>query len=383
MGWGEQAQIALDRELNPPKGPGGNPKVDRRSTTGSNFMRCLPDQAPSLTQLTSDRTPFFGGSAAVQCRRRRRRSMSGMQLCWAERDQHGGWAEVGGADGSGGRADGSRRSCVHVMLVAQADESEGAAEGSEGPYQDSPLMSNCYGSEGGADGGSWGPHEDSILMSHADGSGGHADGGSGGSHGGSQAHGAMDMTGSTHCQSDSCSSSFSGQTSSFPFGSRHHEQRAAGHCSGAVNSRTPTGADSGMSRVGQHSMTGSVSYGICSISCSCSQYSSSGRSCIGSCCMQRHARHDCVSSLQHNRIVTLYASSVQQQGQSRTRLCATPVRSHVRHNVASVPSGLLQSRLHSRTVLSSLSTARRTHKGLQGFARSCALQRQVATRLCL
>ena len=35
---GEQAQLAVEREINPPKGPGRNPKVDRRSTTGSKAL---------------------------------------------------------------------------------------------------------------------------------------------------------------------------------------------------------------------------------------------------------------------------------------------------------------------------------------------------------
>ena len=47
MAWGEQAQLAVEENAPHkqfPKGPGGNPKIDRRSTTGSNFMRCLPDR---------------------------------------------------------------------------------------------------------------------------------------------------------------------------------------------------------------------------------------------------------------------------------------------------------------------------------------------------
>ena len=335
MGWGEQAQIAVDRELNPPKGPGGNPKVDRRSTTGSNFMRCLPDQATSLTQLTSDRMPFLGGSAAVvqsQCQRRRRSKLS-MQLCRAERDQPGGWAEIGGADGS-----------------------DGAAGGSGGPYQDSMLMSHGDGSESGAHGGSWGSHV------------------------GSQACGAGQMTNSSQSQSIDCISSFSGQTSSFFFHNRHNGQRTPGHCHCAVKSSMNTEAHSRLCYASKQSMLSSNS---CSLSCGCSHHSSSGRSHIGMCSRQRHARHDCVSGLQHDRMGALHASSVQQQVQSWTSLCAAPVRSHVGHSVATVPSGLVQNRLHSRTVLSSLSTARCRHRVVQGFARSYAQQRQVASRLCL
>ena len=47
MAWGEQAQLAVEENAPHkqfPKGPGGNPKIDRRSTTGSNFMRCLPQR---------------------------------------------------------------------------------------------------------------------------------------------------------------------------------------------------------------------------------------------------------------------------------------------------------------------------------------------------
>ena len=85
MAWGEQAQIAVDREIDPPKGPGGNPKVDRRSTTGSNFMRCLPDQATSLSQLMSNRTHYLSNCVALRHPRRRR---SGAHLCQAEWQQH-------------------------------------------------------------------------------------------------------------------------------------------------------------------------------------------------------------------------------------------------------------------------------------------------------
>lgn len=47
MAWGEQAQLAVEENAPHkkfPMGPGGNPKTDRRSTTGSNFMRSLPDR---------------------------------------------------------------------------------------------------------------------------------------------------------------------------------------------------------------------------------------------------------------------------------------------------------------------------------------------------
>ena len=356
MAWGEQAQIAVERELNPPKGPGGNPKVDRRSTTGSNFMRCLPDQATSLTQLTPDRTPFLGGSTAIvqpQCQRRRR-SKFGMHLCRAERDQPGGWAEVGGADWS-----------------------EGAAGGSGGPYQDSMLMSHADELEGGADGGSWRPYQGSTLMRHNDGSGGSADGGPGAADVEYQACNARQSTNSIHSQSNDCSSSsFSGHTYGFFFSNRRDGQRGAGHCPCAVNSRMTTGANSRFCHASEHNMLSSKS---CDMGCGCSHHSNSGRSCIGSRFMQSHAHHDCISSLQHNRMATLYASSVQ-QAQFWAHLYVPPVCSHVGRNVATVPSRLVQSRLHSRRGLSSLSSARCSQ---QGFAKSCAQQRQVATRLWL
>lgn len=323
MGWGEQAQIAVDQEFNPPKGPGGNPKVDRRSTTGSNFMRCLPDQTTSLTQLTSDRKPFLGGLAAVvQPWCQRRKSKFGMRPCRAENNQHVGWAEVG-----------------------VADESEGTADGSVWPYQDS------------------------MLMSHAD----------GGSHLWSQACAAGQMTNSILGRSDNCSSSFSGQSSGFVFNNRHHGQGAAGHCCCAVNSRVTTGADSKFSHASKHSMLSSISSGM---SCGCSHHSSSGRSCRGSQFMLRHIPHDCVSSLRHDKLMTPSTSSVQ-QAQSCTQLSKAPVLSHIGHNVAAVPSRLVQNRLLSRAVLSSLSNRYCGHKHVQGIPKSCAQQRLVATRLWL
>lgn len=194
---------------------------------------------------------------------------------------------------------------------------------------------------------------------------------------GSQACGAGQMTNRIHSQSGDCSSSFSGQTSGFFFSRRCNGQRAAGNCCCAVNSRMTTGADSRFCHASKHSMLNSKS---CGMNCGCSHHSSSGRSCIGSSLLQRHAQHDCVSSLQHNRMVTLHASFVQ-RAQSWIRPCVVPVHSHVSHNVASVPSRQVQNRLHSRTALSSLSNARCSHKGVQGFAKSCVEQRQVATRL--
>ncbi|KAL3146246.1 hypothetical protein ABBQ32_002949 [Trebouxia sp. C0010 RCD-2024] len=109
MAWGEQAQIAADMELSPkpPQGPGGNPKVDRRSATGSNFMRCLPDQATSLTSFTCDRRTYLGGSAVVQ--RRGHKSKSATHLCQAERQGVGGPGGVRVDDESEG-------SCVENML---------------------------------------------------------------------------------------------------------------------------------------------------------------------------------------------------------------------------------------------------------------------------
>ena len=64
MAWGAQAQIAVEQENGASKGPGGNPKVDRRSTTGSNFMRSLPEgeDSRSSRQLSRDRPGFLGGS---------------------------------------------------------------------------------------------------------------------------------------------------------------------------------------------------------------------------------------------------------------------------------------------------------------------------------
>ena len=60
MAWGEQAQLAVEANAPHkqfPKGPGGNPKVDRRSIfTGSNFMRCLPDRSACQDVWTPDST---------------------------------------------------------------------------------------------------------------------------------------------------------------------------------------------------------------------------------------------------------------------------------------------------------------------------------------
>lgn len=86
MAWGESARI--EQELDPPKGPGGNPKGPDKRPTGASwlyFRRCLPDQATSLSQLTSDRTPYLGNSVALRHPRTRR---LGAQLCQAERQHH-------------------------------------------------------------------------------------------------------------------------------------------------------------------------------------------------------------------------------------------------------------------------------------------------------
>ena len=370
MGWGEQAQIAVDRELNPPKGPGGNPKIDRRSTTGSNFMRCLPDQAPAPIQFTSDRTPFLGGFAALAPPRcRRRRSKSGMQLCRAGRNESAGWAEAVGADGSGGCADGSRRSWVDVMLMSRADGSGGAAGGSGELCKDSMLVSHVSGLESAADGGSWG-YQDSTLMSHSNESVGGADV-SEGSHMGSQAHVASWMTNGSHSQMDGCSRRCNGQNSSFL-------ERCLGlgtisHRACALNSRTPTGAPAS-----PHSMTISPTCGFCDTSCGCSQYSSSGRSCIGSCCIHRCMCHDRFVRVGHDRMAALRSSLGRQQARHWTQLCKARVCSCVSH-VAGVPARV-QKQLHSRTVLSSSLTAGSGQKAVQGFSVSFARQRQLASR---
>lgn len=322
--WGEQAQLAVEREMNPPKGPGGNPKVDRRSTTGSNFMRCLPDQA---TSLTSDRTPFLGSTTTLAQQRcqRRRRSKFGTQLCRAGRDQRDVWAQVGGLEGPGG-------SFVDVM-----------------------------------------------PMSHAD--------GSGGSHVGSQVHEADgEMTNRTHRQSEDCSTSCSGQSGSFFFSRRHLRERAAGHCPPV--SGIQIGADSRLSHVSQRSKGKGNSCDLCSISCgcshhsscdrSCSHHSSCGRSCGGSCFMHRHARHDCLDSMRHDRVVTQHSSF--ERLQSQTWMGKAPVSSCVSHS-ASASGRLAQtlSRLHLKANLRSTSFARCKPRAVQGCEVSCA-QRQVASR---
>ena len=291
--WGEQAQLAVEREMNPPKGPGGNPKVDRRSTTGSNFMRCLPDQATSFTELTSDRTPFLGGSTAVARQRcqRRRRGKFGVQLCRAEREQRGVWDQEGALKAPGG-------SRVGVM-----------------------------------------------PMSHADGSGGSQVG----SQVGSQAHAADgETTHDTHKQSEDCSSSSSGQTGSF-FSSRrrHSGEMAASHCPPIMNKRIQTGADSRLSHASQRSIPNGNACGVCSISYS--HHSSCGGSCEGSCFMHRQARHACLGSMQHGKE---HAKVVQRQAQPHARLRNAPVSCVSRS--ASVPGRLAQSRLHLKGALRSV-----------------------------
>ena len=63
MAWGEQAQLAVEENAPHkqfPKGPGGNPKVDRRSIfTGSNFMRCLPDRSACQDGLLTPQRLLF------------------------------------------------------------------------------------------------------------------------------------------------------------------------------------------------------------------------------------------------------------------------------------------------------------------------------------
>ena len=148
-----------------------------------------------------------------------------------------------------------------------------------------------------------------------------------------------EMTNSTHRQCEDCSTSCSGQSSTFFFKRRRHfEERAAGHCPPVMNSRIRRGADSRLSHASQRSMPRGNSCGLCSTSCGCSHHSSCDRSCVGSCFMHRHARHACLGSMQHGKE---HANVVQRQEQSYARLRNAPVSSCVSHS-ASVPGRLAQ-----------------------------------------
>ena len=339
--WGEQAQIAVNRELNPPKGPGGNPRVDRRSTTGSNFMRCLPDQATCPAQLTlSDRRGYLGGFAAV--RHRQSRSKSGMHLCQAERQQHSGRAEVGLLVGSGGRADDPGGSQQDIMLMGHADGSEGS-------------------------------QQDSMQIAHGCESGKRPDG-SRGSHVGRQPHDPSCVSDRYRGSDSSCSV----HTISSFFSARSLGQKAAGQHPQHVSTRIPTGADSRLRHASLHS---GGSHDPCSMSCGCSHDTSLGRSCTGSCCMHGHVRHNCLGSGRFDMMATMPAGFAQQQAQFWKRQCKASSRDSAGHS-ASVPSRLVQKQMYSRRVLSTNACCRP-----KGCANLChvlsAQQRQTASRLKL
>lgn len=315
MAWGEQAQIAADMELSPkpPQGPGGNPKVDRRSATGSNFMRCLPDQATSLTSFTCDRRTYLGGSAVVQ--RRGHKSKSATHLCQAERQ---------GVGGPGG--------------VRVDDESEGS------------CVENMLKGDPGRSGGSQ--------------AGGHA-----------QTNGCV--VSSSYSQSDTCgSSSCTLQTSGFFFSNRHLGHSATGSHPCSVNSWLQTGADSKKTHTSQQSVLSGRSCGSCSTSCGCSHHSSSGRSCVSSCCMPRHTQHDCFGTVLHSRIF-VHPRFVHQHERALALPCKASLCSSVPFSV-SVPSKLVQKRLQ-------MGVRRVPECKLhpKSFAGSYAQQRQLVPRLCI
>ena len=85
MAWGEQARIAVEQEANLSQGRWGKLMVDPRSVTGSNHMRCLPEEEDSgcLRRSPSYRTAFLGRPLHQHSRRKR------MHGCRAVPSRHG------------------------------------------------------------------------------------------------------------------------------------------------------------------------------------------------------------------------------------------------------------------------------------------------------
>lgn len=322
MAWGQQGQIALDGELSPgpPQGPGRNPKIDRRSATGSNFMRCLPEQATSLTSFACDRWTYLGRSAVL--RHRQHRSKSGVQLCRAERQRGVGGGQRGGADVSQG-------SCIGSLLMGDAG---GAGEDAGG------VGGSAVG--GGADDPSW-------------------------------------TTSSSQSQAGACTaSSSSRQTSGFFFSNKCSGEKAAGDHPGSMNSWMQIEPYTRMTHARQHSMTSGRSSGSCSTSCGYSHQSSSGRSCSGSCCMHGQAQRDCLGTVMPDRM-SMHICFAQQQVSTLALPCRASLRRSSPYS-AMLPSRLIQKRL--RKGVRRVSECKLQSNGL---ARSCVQQSQLVPRLCV